>query len=218
MCCTSRNEKDMMQTLTQVAGKSAWIAAAFAALIIPNAMAQSEPRPLPQGVEKFCSIIFDKDARRPARVEDSALACIEEAVKRLKQSPDKKLVLVGTADIAKDITAQKNGMERDKEDPTGLDVRWEDLAAYRVLNTKWYITRYYQIDPARILPTTEDYIDGQTVTFYLVPGTADFNHNFLGTTKTNEKPCTVKPCYSPDEETLTAQPRSRIPQLHHAAQ
>ena len=46
--------------------------------------------------------------------------------------------------------------------------------------------------------------------FYLVPGSADFNHNFLATTKTNEKPCTITPCYSPDEETLTAQHRPRI--------
>jgi len=43
-----------------------------------------------------------------------------------------------------------------------------------------------------------------------VPASADFNHNFLGTTKTNEKPCTITPCYSPDEETLTAQRRPRI--------
>jgi hypothetical protein len=48
------------------------------------------------------------------------------------------------------------------------------------------------------------------VTIYLVPAAADFNHNFLGTTKTNEKPCTITPCYSPDEETLTAQHRPRI--------
>ncbi|MFT4114886.1 hypothetical protein, partial [Silvibacterium sp.] len=50
----------------------------------------------------------------------------------------------------------------------------------------------------------------QTVTFYLVPAAADFNHNYLGTTKTNERPCTITPCYTPDEESLAAQPRSQI--------
>lgn len=204
-----------MQGFAQTAGKFSRRATALAALLIASAAAQTAgrsvvPNPLPQGVEKLCSIVFDKDTERPARVEDSALGCIEEAVKRLKNAPDRKLVLVGTADIKKDLSAQKNGMERDTEDPTGRDVRWEDLAAYRALNAKWYITRYYGVDPARILPTTDDYIDGQTVTFYLVPGTADFRHNFLGTTRTNEKPCTVKPCYTPDEETLSAQPRSQI--------
>jgi hypothetical protein len=161
--------------------------------------------------EKFCAIHFDKDTRRPARLEDSALSCRDEAAKGLKDRPDLKLVLVGVADLVKDYAADKNGKMRETEDKTGYDVRLEDLAAYRALNTKWYLSRWYGIDPARILPTTDESLQGQDVTFYLVPGAADFNHNYLGTTKTNEKPCTVKPCYSPDEETLTAQPRSRIP-------
>jgi len=161
-------------------------------------------------VEKFCTIHFDKDTRRPARVEDSALSCLDEAAKRLKERSDLKLVLVGVADLVKDYAADKNGKMRETEDKTGYDVRLEDLAAYRALNVKWYLTRWYGVDPSRILPTTDESLQGQDVTFYLVPGAADFNHNYLGTTKTNEKPCTVKPCYSPDEETLTAQPRSRI--------
>lgn len=166
--------------------------------------------PAPPEVEKFCVIHFDKDTRRPARLEDSALSCLKEAAKRLKGRPDLKLVLVGEADLAKDYAADKNGKMREIEDNTGYDVRLEDLAAYRALNAKWYLTRWHGIAPARILPTTDESVQGQDVTFYLVPGAADFNHNYLGTTKTNENPCTVKPCYSPDEETLTAQPRSRI--------
>ncbi|WP_158791972.1 hypothetical protein [Granulicella sp. L60] len=161
-------------------------------------------------VDKICVVHFDKNPRRPARVEESALSCLDEAAKRLKGRPDLKLVLVGVADLVKDYAADKNGKMRETEDKTGYDVRLEDLAAYRALNTKWYLTRWYGIEPARILPTTDESIQGQDVTFYLVPGAADFNHNYLGTTKTNEKPCTIKPCYSPDEETLTAQPRSRI--------
>jgi hypothetical protein len=200
-----------MHGLTHAAKKVAWSVSVFAALLGPASLTQS-PKPLPEGVEKLGAILFDKDKVRPARVENSALSVIEEAAKRMKQSPDKKLVLVGQADVVKDDETEKNGMERETEDPTGRDVRFEDLAAYRALNAKWYLATYYHIDPSRILPTTEDYVEGQTVTFYLVPATADFNHNFLGTTKTNEKPCTVKPCYTPDEETLSAQPRSRIPE------
>ena len=207
-----------MQGFMLTAGKCRCGAAVLAALAAAAAIAQSPPQPLPQGVEKIGVILFDKDKVRPARVENSALPVIEEAVRQWKQSPDKKLVLVGQADIVKDDETEKNGMERESEDATGRDVRFEDLAAYRALNTKWYIATYYRIDPSRILPTTEDYVEGQTVTFYLVPGTADFNHNFLGTTKTNEKPCTVKPCYTPDEDTLSAQPRSRISTPAHANQ
>jgi hypothetical protein len=165
---------------------------------------------LPPEVEKVCYIRFDRDTKRPARVEDSALSCLKEAAKRLRESPAVKLVLVGVADSVRDHEADENGHMRETEDPTGLDVRWEDLAAYRSLNTKWYLTWWYGFDPARIRPTTDESIPGQGVTFYRMPGAADFNHNYLGTTKTNERPCTVKPCYSPDEESLKAQPRSRI--------
>jgi hypothetical protein len=99
---------------------------------------------------------------------------------------------------------------RETEDTTGYDTRLEDLAAYRSLDAKGDLVRWSGIDPARILPTTDESHFGQTVTFYLVPRDADFNHNYLGTTKTNERPCTVKPCYPADEESLAAQPRSRI--------
>ena len=180
----------------------------FVVSVSGGVLAQS----LPPGVETVCSIQFDKDTKRPARVEDSALSCLKEAADRLREKPGMKLVLVGVADPVKDHEADENGHMRETEDATGLDVRWEDLAAYRSLNTKWYLTRWYGIDPVRILPTTDESIQGQDVTFYLVPGTSDFNHNYLGTTKTKERPCTIKPCYSPDEESLKAQPRSRISQ------
>lgn len=165
---------------------------------------------LSPGVERICSIQFDQDAKRPARVENGGLSCLSSAARLLREKPDAKLVLVGVADPVKDHAADDNGHMRDTEDTTGLDVRWEDLAAYRSLNTKWYLTRWYGIQPVRILPTTDESIHGQEVTFYIVPAAADFNHNYLGATKTNENPCTVKPCYTPDEESLKAQPRSRI--------
>jgi hypothetical protein len=164
----------------------------------------------PAGVEEMCSIAFDKDALRPARVENSALTCLEQGAQRLKGHPDRKLVLVGVKDPAKDHEAAENGSDREEEDATGFDVRLEDLSAYRAVNTKWYLVHYLNADATRILPTTDESYFAQTVTLYLVPASADFNHNFLGTTKTNEKPCTITPCYSPDEETLTAQRRPRI--------
>jgi hypothetical protein len=174
--------------------------------------ANAQPSPLPAGVDKVCSIQFDKDTKYPARVEDGALSCLQRAAKSLKDNPAKKLVLIGTADIVKDIRAVENGHMRETEDATGADVRFEDLAAYRAVNTKGYLVRWLHLDPTRILPTTNEWIDGQYVTFYLVPGGADFNHNYLGTTKTNENPCTITPCYTPDEESLQVQPRSRIPE------
>jgi hypothetical protein len=179
-------------------------------LLGASAGAKAQLAPLPAGVEKLCVIQFDRDQKRPARMEDGALPCLELAVRRMSADATVKLVLVGAKDPAKDHEARENGKMREVEDTTGYDIRLEDLAAYRSLNAKGYLVRWYRIDPARILPTTVESEFGQTVTFYLVPGDADFNHNYLGTTKTNERPCTVKPCYPADEESLAAQPRSRI--------
>jgi hypothetical protein len=165
---------------------------------------------LPAGVEKLCSIQFDKDAKRPAQVEDSALPCLSEVATTLKQRPDRKLVLVGVSDPVKDHEEKDAGEEREGEDMTGLDIRYEDTSAYRAVNTKDYLTRFYGIAPSRILPTTNENRYGQDVAFYLVPGDADFLHNYLDTTRTNERICTVKPCYDKREESDSPQPRERI--------
>ncbi|MGA3226718.1 MAG: hypothetical protein ABSC65_23335 [Acidobacteriaceae bacterium] len=165
---------------------------------------------LPAGVEKLCSIQFDKDAKRPARIEDSALPCLDEVASTLKQRPDRKLVLVGVSDPVKDHEEKDAGEDREGEDMTGLDIRYEDTSAYRAVNTKDYLTRFYGIAPSRILPTTNENRHGQDVAFYLVPGDADFLHNYLNTTRTNERICTVKPCYDKREESDSPQPRERI--------
>jgi hypothetical protein len=209
---------------TQVSRRQRWVAAAvgFTIFVVLSAHAQStdgnsgKQAPaskliLPAGVEKLCSIQFDKDALRPARVEDSALPCLDEVAKILKARPDRKLVLVGVSDPVKDHEEKDNGMERESEDKTGLDIRYEDTSAYRAVNTKAYLTKFYGIDPERILPTTNENRHGQDVAFYLVPGDADFLHNYLNTTRTNENPCTVKPCYDRREESDTPQPREKIP-------
>jgi hypothetical protein len=179
-----------------------------------SAPADRQPPPpkliLPAGVEKLCSIRFDKDEKRPARVEDSALPCLNEVAETLKQRPDRKLVLVGVSDPVKDHEEKDAGEEREGEDMTGLDIRYEDTSAYRAVNTKDYLTRLYGISPSRIIPTTNENRHGQDVAFYLVPGDAGFLHNYLDTTRTNERVCTVKPCYDKREESDSPQPRERI--------
>jgi hypothetical protein len=195
--------------------------ACLSAVLAPSTQGQKASAPidkqppppkliLPAGVEKLCSIQFDKDEKRPARVEDSALPCLKEVVKTLKQRPDRKLVLVGVSDPVRDHEEKDAGEEREGEDMTGLDIRYEDTSAYRAVNTKDYLTRFYGIAPSLILPTTNENRHGQDVAFYLVPGDADFLHNYLDTTRTNERVCTVKPCYDKREESDSPQPRERI--------
>jgi hypothetical protein len=169
--------------------------------------------PLAAGVERVCAINFDKDARRPARVEDSALPCLEQAANKLKTTPGIKLVLVGIAHPLYDHAEQDRGTEREGEDMSGIDIRFSDIAAYRAVNTKDYLTKWLASDPTRIIPTTDEYALGRAVIIYIVPGDADFLHNYTRTTPTNESRCTIKPCPNPVEDVLTPQPRPRISKL-----
>lgn len=166
---------------------------------------------LPVGVDKLCSIEFDKDSVYAAKVEKDALPCLGEIVATLRDRPTAKVVLVGVSDPAKDHEEKDNGMDREEEDMTGHDIRYEDLAAYRAVNTKAYLVRWHGIDPSRILPTTNEFRHGQEVSFYLVPQDANFTHNYLDTTRSNESPCTVTPCYDTREESLTAQQQDKLP-------
>jgi len=171
--------------------------------------------PLASGVEKLCAIEFDKDSRRPARVEDQALPCLEQAAQKLKDTPGVKLVLVGVAHPLYDHAEAERGMERMSEDATGLDVRFSDVAAYRAINTKAYLVQWLHADATRIIPTTDEYTLARRVLVYIVPGDADFNHNYTKTTPTNESKCTIKPCPIATEDVLTPQPRGRIVGVAH---
>jgi hypothetical protein len=170
----------------------------------------SQRLPLAAGVQKICSIEFDKDSRRPARVENTALPCLEEAAKELKATPNIKLVLVGISHPLYDHEDQDHGMEREGEDMTGLDIRFSDVAAYRAVNIKAYLTQWLGADPTKIIPTTDEYALGRRVIIYTVPGNADFFHNYTKTTPTNESKCTIKPCPNLTEDVLTPQSRPRI--------
>jgi hypothetical protein len=186
---------------------------AVATLLLMGASAkssQAQRLPLAPGVQKVCAIEFTQDEKLPARVEDSALPCLEQAAKTLKQNPGIKLVLVGISHPLYDHSEEDHGMEREGEDMTGADIRFSDVAAYRAINTKAYITQWLGADPTRIIPTTDEYGLGRKVILYTVPGRADFFHNYTKTTPTNESVCTIKPCPDTREDVLTPQPRPRI--------
>jgi hypothetical protein len=192
---------------------TSYSASIFAAAILCAAVSSLAQRtPLAPGVERVCAIDFNKDPKRLARVEDTALACLEEAANKLKATPNIKLVLVGISHPLYDHADQDRGMEREGEDMTGTDIRFSDIAAYRAINTKEYLTHWLGADPSRVIPTTDEYALGQKVILYTVPGDADFLHNYTKTTPTNESKCTIQPCPNPDEDVLTPQPRSRISQ------
>jgi hypothetical protein len=192
--------------------------AAMAALLLFGASAtqlQAQRLPLASGVKQVCAIEFTKDEKLPARVEDSALPCLEQAAKILKDTPNIKLVLVGVSHPLYDHSEAEKGMEREGEDMSGADIRYTDVAAYRAVNTKAYLTQWLGVDPTRIIPTTDEFALGRKVILYTVPGDADFYHNYTRTTPTNELVCTIKPCPDKREDVLTPQPRTRIASSPH---
>lgn len=154
---------------------------------------------------------FDQDARRPARVEDGAKACLESARRALLAAPASKLFLVATADRQKDNEAG-HGEARIGQDMSGEDLRYADVAAYRAVNTKDYLVRWLQVDPKRIVPFTT-YEDGQWLSVYLVKNDVSFKSGYgKEIAPILSRPCTVAPCAKGVEEFLVAQPRVRIPE------
>jgi len=138
--------------------------------------------PVPK-TQALCSISFDKDAKRPTRVDNEAKACLDQVALDLQNSADAKAVVVGES------TA------KEKEPKKGKHAKQEDVAAERAVNTKEYLVTDKGIDPSRISVATGT-TDGQTVEDYLVPSGATFTTDVTGTTPVDEtvvKPVVRKP-------------------------
>ena len=122
--------------------------------------------------QALCSISFEKDKQRPARVDNEAKACLDEVALDLERQPDAKAVVVGEA-TAKERT------------PKNKHVKVEDLAAERAVNVKEYLVTEKGIDASRVSAATGA-TDSRTVEDYLVPSGADFTADVTGTTAVDE--------------------------------
>jgi len=154
--------------------------------------------PVPH-TEALCSISFEKDKKRPARVDNEAKACLDEVALNLQKQSDAKAVVVGNADAkekAKTAKEEAAAAKRKHAKPV------EDLAVQRAINTKDYLVTEKGIDASRISVATGT-TDGQKVEDYLVPAGANFSTDVAGTT---EVTATVKP-----------QPRKPLAAKKHAA-
>jgi hypothetical protein len=101
------------------------------------------PAPLAQ---KLCSVSFERDTKRPVRVDNEAKGCLDDIALALNRQSDAVLVVVG------------------KHDPQETP----DAAAERTLNVKQYLTEEKGIDPNRIEIRTGE-TTGRTVDNVLVP-------------------------------------------------
>jgi hypothetical protein len=123
------------------------------------------PPPAPT-TSALCSVNFERDTRRPARVDNEGKACLDDVALTLQRSSDAKLALVGNSNTKeKDLLKRKNA-------------KAVDLAAQRAVNTKDYLVTEKGIDPSRV----QVYIgqtDGQTVSTTLVPAGATMDTSGL---------------------------------------
>jgi hypothetical protein len=125
---------------------------------------QPPPPPQPK-TQTLCSINFDRDKRRPARVDNEAKACLDDVALNLQRQSDATAVVVGDS-----ATDEKQGPK---------------LAAQRAVNTKDYLVKEKGIDASRVQVRTGTEA-GKQVQNYLVPSGASFDNDVQGTTQVNE--------------------------------
>jgi hypothetical protein len=138
--------------------------------------------PPPPTISSLCSITFDKDTKRPTRVDNEAKACLDDIALTLQSKSDAALSVVGSS------TAEEKAPPKHKkkhEEPI-------DFAAQRAVNTKDYLVTEKGIDASRITVYTGSGTD-KKVEDYLVPSGATFD--VAGATKITAevKPQTRKP-------------------------
>jgi hypothetical protein len=113
------------------------------------------PPPVAPLASSLCPVSFERDATRPARVDNEAKACLDDIALNLQRSTDAKLALVGNQDAKESATKNKK----------------TTFAAQRAVNTKQYLVNEKGIDPSRILLYTGT-DDAKTVTSTLIPAGA----------------------------------------------
>ncbi|HMG01826.1 MAG TPA: hypothetical protein VK596_01770 [Edaphobacter sp.] len=116
------------------------------------------PAPPAPSTSALCSINFDRDKRRPARVDNEAKACLDEVALNLQRSSDAKLAVVGNA-----ASNEKAGAK---------------AAAARAVNTKEYLVTEKGIDASRVSVYTGSQ-DGKTVSSTLIPTGATLDQTGL---------------------------------------
>ena len=141
----------------------------------------------PPRVAALCSLSFEKDRKRPTRVDNEAKACLDEIALELQKQSDAKALLVGNS-----TTEEKAlpGKPRKR-------VTMADPAAQRAVNAKAYLAGEKGIDASRIIVVT-GVANARAVQDYLVPPGASIAADVPGTVPV-------------DQGTVKAEPRKPLP-------
>jgi opacity protein-like surface antigen len=122
------------------------------AIATTSVSVNAPPIPAASQPNNLCAISFERDRRRPVRVDNEAKACLDDIALQLQRESDGKLVIVGNYD---------NG-----ETPK--------IAAERAMNERRYLTEEKGIDAERIEPRVGS-ASGRTATNTFVPAGAIYN-------------------------------------------
>ncbi len=133
-------------------------------------------------VSSLCSLSFDKDKKRPTRVDNEAKACLDDVALTLQQQSDAKLAIVGNA-----TSAEKTMPKHHRKHMVMVDD-----AAQRAVNAKDYLVTEKGIDASRINAYTGSE-DAQTAQNYLIPAGATYDANGASPVSGDVKPQARKP-------------------------
>jgi hypothetical protein len=136
------------------------------------------PPPPPPSTSALCSVSFERDTRRPARVDNEAKACLDDVALKLQSASDAKIAVVG------------NSTTDEKAPPKKGRKKTVDPAAERAVNAKDYLVTEKGIDASRVSAYTGS-DDGKTVTTTLIPAGATLSTT--GLTPVDESAVKVVP-------------------------
>jgi hypothetical protein len=138
----------------------------------------------------LCSITFDRDKKRPTRVDNEAKACLDDVALNLQRASDARLAVTGN-----ETTRERDELARRQH----RHLVAVDAAALRAVNTKDYLVTEKGIDASRISVYTGSE-DSTLTTTTLIPTGA-----MLDTTG-------LTPV---DESLVKAVPRKPLPMRYH---
>jgi hypothetical protein len=100
--------------------------------------------PVPVVTKQLCSVTFDKDKRRPTRVDNEAKACLDDVALAAQRDSQAKLAITGNSEPVKVYGKKTHRKEELAEKET------MKKAAERAVNTKAYLVTEKGVDASRI--------------------------------------------------------------------
>jgi hypothetical protein len=137
----------------------------------------------PVVTSNLCSVSFDRDARRPTRVDNEAKACLDDIALNAQRDTNAKLAITGSETASE----RERGHGRRK-------VTTDRFAQERAVNTKAYLVNEKGVDASRISVYTNT-TDGKTAATTLIPSGATLSTD--GLTPVDESAVKVIPRTAP---------------------